>query len=298
MAFYLTDLLQMTLRKLGVLQVSVATGGSGTTVTDTKFNEVFLDNEFQGGTVFIVYDSAGSGGSPEGKFGYITSQDGSTFSLTFADMTDAVASGDTYAFADPVFPLYQMIELANDTVKELGDIPLVDTTTLDTASAQTEYTCQTVWKRKNGPSRIDIQTNTSDANDNRWQELPRDRWEFIPATAGSTGLIVFRDQLPVSRDVRIWYEDKHPRLTAYNSEIWEGHDPETVAKVLTQKVLEWYNAANEGSDRYRLEHEDKLASQVQVARLENAPVKPQRKNKLLIIGGYQEEDTFTVPGPA
>ena len=301
MAFTLSNVLQRAYRELGVLTISTATDTPTTTIIyDSKLNDVYKDDEFKGGTGFIVKDVAGAAAAPEGEFGYITSSTGSTFDITLAAaLTAAPVATDTYAFADSVFPLYMMIELTNDALRDLGMIPLVDTTTLDSAASQTEYTCQAVWKHDNGPIRIDLQTKTSDANDNQWREMPRDMWEYIPATAGSTGLIVSRDQLVSGRDIRVWYNDDHPRVDVYSSTIWEGFDQSTVVTSLVNRALAWFNAMDEGATPYKVQQRNETVADLQVKKLENPTRRPRKKPRLFLVGGgAPPEDKFTYPDPA
>jgi len=232
--YNLTDLLQDAYRELGQLNISTATGGGATTVVDNKVKDkIGSDDTWVDGAIFIIEDSGTAGTSPEGKFALITGWLESTGTFTFATMTDAVVSGDTYGYASKMYPLYQMIELANDALRALGDIPLIDTTSTDTASSKTEYTYAIAWKRR-PPLKIEIQTRTSDADDNQWREL--ERWHYRPATAGSTGLLVLQ-QLPADRDIAIWYMDRHPRVNSYDDAIlkleypiWK---PKRKSKILT-----------------------------------------------------------------
>jgi hypothetical protein len=178
----------------------------------------------------------------------------------------------------------------------LGDYPQIDTTTLDTASNQTEYAAAVNWKRR-PPYRIDIQGKTTDANDNKWRKIERGRWEYVPAAPGSTGLIIFNFQPTASRDLRVWFQDKHPEVAVYNSAIYEGFHPELIIWQAVYELLLWKNGQQPGDDRI-------------VAQLNNAETKriemyarhriwkPKRDSKLLILGRTTETDKFTYPGPA
>lgn len=295
MALTLSKLLQRVYTDLGTFTVSKATSGTTVTLLDSKLNEVYGDDVLKGGAVFVIKDSGGESDAPEGEFEYITGNTGGTFTLNFSTLTAAPASGDTYAFADPVFNIYKVIEIVNNAFDEIGYVDRVDTTTLDTAANQTEYACQTAWKHNMGPKRIDVQGKTSDANDNRWRTLPRDQWEYIPASAGSTGLIVSREQWLIGRDIRVWYEDSHERVDAYDDEIEENWDPDLVVKTVVRRILKVYNAENEGTDRYRKEQQNQATDDLQIAKLEKQPVRVARKPKLLIIGGAVEEENLSVP---
>ena len=168
MAFTLSNMLQGVYKALGQLRVSTATGGSTTTIVDTKRVGTANDDDFRNGVAFVVRDAGGASAAPEGEFNRISAYVDSTGTFTVdTAYTAAPASGDTYAWANQQYPIYEMIQAMNDGLRLLGDVPLVDTTTLDTAAAQTEYAAAVAWKRRR-PYRIDIQGRTGDADDNQW----------------------------------------------------------------------------------------------------------------------------------
>ena len=158
-------------------------------------------------------------------------------------------SGDLYALVSEYYPLHQMIELANQALRSLGDVTLVNTTTLDTAANQTEYAAAVTWKRR-PPRRIDIQTKPGDGGDHRWARVRS--WEYVPAAAGSAGLIVFRNQPEAGRDLRIWYEDIHPRVSAYDDEIREEIHPMLAAAAVVEKALIWQVSRLDGENDFLL----------------------------------------------
>lgn len=231
MAFTLSDLLQGAYKKLGQYQSYLATAG---TTTTTIVGGLAAIDSLKEGTLFVVRDSAGAGAAPEGQFQAISAYTKATGTFAHAAVTVAVASGDTVAIVNNLYPVRTMIELANDALRALGDIVLVDTTTLDSASDKTEYALDTEWKRN--IRRVDLQTITTDANDNQWQTIYER--EEIPATAGSDGLLVL-DQLPADRDIRIWYDTPHPTLTTYSSVVHEKIHPELATWALVVEALSW-----------------------------------------------------------
>jgi hypothetical protein len=241
MAYTLGNFIFDLYSRLGQSTTYKASGGSTTTVVKTGTG--VGDSDLSGA---IMVRSTTDGLEPVGEFSEVSAFNSSTGTFTFSPaMTAAIESGDRFAYASPLYPLEQMIEHANFGLKELGKIQLVDTTTLDTASNQTEYDAELVWKF-NTPTRIDIQTNTSDANDNRWVTIYD--WEFIPATAGTKGLIVFKNQPPDSRDVRVWYNDTHPELTSYDDVVSEMIQPELALASAKLVALEWHVARTQGSE--------------------------------------------------
>ena len=119
MAYYLSNLMQDAYRKMGMLNVSIATGGSDTTIVDSKLAAVGKDDAWKESVMFIVRDS--SGVAPENEFNRISAYDAAsgTFTVDTA-FTAAVASGDTYAYTTPEIKLREMIELANASIQSLG----------------------------------------------------------------------------------------------------------------------------------------------------------------------------------
>lgn len=252
MGYTLSNLLQAVYAELGQLQVSTATAGGDDYVTDSKMvNTGGKDDVWKNGVVFIIEDSGGAGAAPEGEFKLVTAYDDSNGKFTVeANFSAQPANEDWYGVASEYYPLYTMIELVNAGLRGLGDIALVDTAALDTATGQTEYTAAVTWKRK-PPVRIDYQGHTGDADDNQWVRLYD--WEFVPSSAGQTGLIIFRQELPAGRDLRIWYHDAHPRLNAYDNKVAEVIAPELAVAACVERALRWQNSRLGGGDPFLLQ---------------------------------------------
>lgn len=296
----LTHVLQEAYKKLGQYNVTTATGGSTTTAADTKLVGRYNDDTWGGtvgkpdGTVIVVYDAGGAGGVPEGQFSRVSDYVDSTGVFTLRTTITAIAAGDRFAYMGSDYPLDDMIEYTNSALQALGDIALVDTTTLDTATSQTEYTYAVVWKRS-PPYRVDYQGRTGDANDNRWVEIQQ--WEYIPATAGSTGLLVFPFQYVTGRDIRVWYRDKHPYVQAYNDPIHEGINPELITWAVVVEALEAKNASNRGQDSDILARLNKAEFKLAAAKADYPIWKLPAKSKLLTLGRRVALDQFTYPDP-
>lgn len=277
MSYYLWQLIRDVYQNLGRSEVSTATGGSTTTLADSKLVGQGKDDDYNDGAVIILSDAGGAGAAPEGEFKRVSDYVDSTGTFTFEDaMTAAPASGDLYLRVDPYFPYRNIIEQVNKALTKLGEITLVDTTSIDTADNQTEYTAAVAWKRR-PPFRVDLQMNTGDSNDNQWDEIRW--WEYVPAAAGSTGLITFQRQLVAGRDVRVWYVSSHPRVSSYNDEVNELIHPAVAVAATLVEALTWQNARLSGSD-------DSLIFQLNDAKteldrmLERYPVwKPTRHGK-------------------
>ena len=294
MAFTVSNALRETMLRLGQLNVSKATGGSTTTIVDsTLANENSSDDDWNDGWAVIIRDAGGAAAAPENEFqrisDFVASSGTSTVDTAF---TVAPASGDVYGFVSPQFPLQTMIRLLNTALVELGDVPLMDTTTLDTAANQTEYAASLVWKRRR-PYRIDIQGRTGDANDNQWEEILD--WEWIPAAAGSTGLIIFKGQPVSGRDIRIWYQDAHPAVNAYSDAINERYEPELVVRAFMKAIREWQVERDDGSDQALQQKWNKAKSEFEAAMNARKPERPKRRARLMIPGLEEEEPADDQP---
>lgn len=286
--FQLTHLLQRVYRRLKVARTSIATNGSTTTIVDSKLADMLNDSNeddyLNNWTVIVTEDSAGAGADPEGKFNRVSDYVSSTYTITVPDtLTTAVASGDKYMYISPDFPLYDMIEIVNDSLTYLGNIPRTDTS-ITTAAAQTEYTLPLAVKG-NELLDVELQGQTTDANDNQWTKIPN--WQIVPAVPGTTGLLLL-PQLTAGYNIRLTYLGLHPRVNDYDDYISEFIHPELAVACVTAHAVEWYNTQRNGADRYWLQREDRAWNQLDIAR-SNYPVSlPPMRVQGLQVGRWHE----------
>lgn len=265
----LTHVLQQFYRRVGG-KVTLATGGSTTTVVDTKLADDLAesneDDIYNGGTVIVVEDAGGANAAPEGEFSRITDYEASSTTITFSPaLTAAPASGDRVLVAPADFPLYDVIEVVNDALRYLGDIPLLDTS-ITTAAAQTEYTLPLALKGRELLN-VEMQGQTNDANDNQYIPIPN--WKVVPAAAGSTGLLVI-PQYSDGYTIQITYAGKHPRIDTYDAYVSEYLHPELVHAAVFAHVLQWRNDSSligGGADNAMLALEQKAWSQYDRAKM-------------------------------
>jgi hypothetical protein len=138
MTYTLWNLIRDVYQHLGRSEVSAATGGTITTLADSTLAGKGRDDDYNDGAVLIL--SAG-GVAPEGEIKRVSDYEGSTGMFTFESaVTAAPESGDLYLRVDPYFSYRNIVDQVNKGLASLGEIPLVDTASLDTAEDQTEYT--------------------------------------------------------------------------------------------------------------------------------------------------------------
>lgn len=293
MAYLLTNLLQDAYTNLGQLNASTATGGSTSTVVDSKQAGLHGDGTWKNGSAFIIRDAAGASAAPEGEFNLVTAYADSTGTFT-ATFTAAPAAGDTFAFVNDFYPLYTVIELCNMALQELGDIALVDVS-LTTAANQTEYALPVACKGQR-PLAVLIQGITTDANDNKyWNTVA---FDYIPAAPGSTGLLVFETQPPASRTIKIVYMGRHPKLSVYSSIVSETIHPALASAAATEVCLRWQNSRLQGGDDFLLQRWNDAKTELMKAKADFPIWKPRKRTKLLILRSGFDPDQFSYPGPA
>lgn len=277
----LTQVLQTLFRRLGG-KVTLATGGSTTTAIDTKLaDELAEGNEddiYNGGTLIVIEDAGGAAAAPEGEFSRITDYVASTTTITVSPaLTTAPASGDRILIAPPEFPLYDMTEIVNDALKDLGELPFFDTS-ITTADDQTEYTLPLAVKGARILS-VEMQSDTTDANDNQWVPLPWWREGF--AAAGSTGTLII-PQYASGYTVRISYKKHHPRVDLFDDYINEYFHPKLVEAAVFLHALKWRNtndALAGGRDQEKAMLEQQAWTEYERARMQYLPELPKMTSK-------------------
>lgn len=241
--FLLTEAMQNLAQGLGMLNKRKATGGSTTTIVDTTQPSA-TNNLWKNGYMFIAKTTDGL--APQGEFNRISAYDNSTKTFTVETaFTDTAESGDVYSYIDDTYPGLLLVDWINQGLRALDMLDLTDITTITMADDQTEYAGAVEWKRSK-PWKIERATD-DDTNDYGWKEITD--WDWNSAAAGSTPLIIFKQQYPTSyTTVKIHYKDLHPKLSAYSDKIREEVHPELAVKAAIMKALEWNVGANSGQD--------------------------------------------------
>lgn len=292
MTITVTRILQDAYKALGELNHSKATSGSTTTIVDSALANAYPDGNWNKGTVFVVRDAGGASAAPEGEFARVTTFAGDTATWTLADtLTAAVAANDWYAWAGGAYPVLTMVELLNQVLREMGELPLVGTT-LTTVAGQTEYTLPANYNDQT-PLRVDIAT-VSDADDNQWLELRG--WEFVPAATGGTGKLILDEQPAVGWSLRVWYRDIHPAVFDFDDTLHETLNTKVVTAKLVQAALGWKKKRRPGD--VELIRDLNTASEIAAnAEVQYPRWEPTRRDKLFLGGGRRRWDDDYISPP-
>ena len=205
-----------------------ATSGSATTILDTDIlgvHEWLADDGLNGGTAFITYDAGGAGAAPQNETARITdyAESISTVTLMSGDLSAAAAAGDGYAVTS--IPRYQLYAALNAALRDLGDVPYENDTSLDTVADTREYTLPAAAKRD--LRQVWIAQHTAAP----WDYAEQNNWRVIKNRA--TLDLVFSNQPTASRNIRLVYVGPHATL---------DDDADTVNDAVPFDYLVWRGA--------------------------------------------------------
>lgn len=266
--YQLTHLLQDVWYRMGQVKTWVVTGGGTTSTINTAWagveEQIFEDDDpaLIYGSIVVARDAGGLGGAPEGEIARITDYDSSNYTITHDAVSSAIAVGDLVSTVSPLFPYEDMKRLANLAIRKLGKIDVPDTS-LTIVGGQTEYSMPI----RQRPKAVNIQ-RLSEANNNRWEPLTG--WSVIPATAGSAWTLVVPD-LAQGFSLQIIYEDFHPRMLTFDSDLIEVVAPELACCALLAEAYQWYNNQIGGSNAYMTQRENKALQDLELAKV-NFPI--------------------------
>ena len=183
-------------QRLKVLQTSTATGGTLTTLLDSKRTE--SDDTYNGGVAWLITDAVGASAAPEGEWSRI-SDFANTGGVITSIWTAAPASGDTYGIAVG-FPLDMLIGAINDELVR-HKVVRYDSTSLDFVAEQSEYDLPVGIRAENLLNVYESQKD--DANDNRWVPL---NFRVQTAATGTQHVLVVESRgVTVDNDIMLEY---------------------------------------------------------------------------------------------
>jgi hypothetical protein len=234
---------------LGQLEISNATGGSTSTVVDTKLID-YGDDDLLNSTIFILRDNGGAGTAPENEARTVTANEQANQTITVAPVfSAAVAAGDTFGIAKSVYPLYTLIEIVNRALANLGTIQYVSTA-ISTITDTTLYTLPLPLKYKV------VKVEVADADADEFHQVYD--YSIVPSGPGATGLLRL-PFLTAGRTLKVWYEIEHPTVSNMTDVISETIHSELINALVVEKALQWQNDRQSGQDAYTLQRLNKAA---------------------------------------
>lgn len=276
-------------RELGVVKEGTATGGSTSTLLDSS-GRTEADDYWNNGTAWLLYDAGGAGAAPQGEFATITDF-ANTGGVISSVWTVAPAAGDRYAVAKKRYKRADLIQAVNRALLDLGEIPVVDTTTITTADNQTEYTMPAA--ANNDLRQVWIQTNDDDANDNRWKLVHG--WKIQHAVGGTGHTLILPFQYSSGYDIKLVYMAPHPELNIYTDKLYETVHENMIIYSAASKALEVQLARGIVSDEISrtLVYMQEKAME---AKRQHPIMVPRRTTKLLVVDNQSEYVDEETPG--
>src|SRR5687768_8887008 len=140
--YQLTQLLQDAWYRMGQIRRWIVTGGDADTIINTGWagveEPIYEDDDpaLIAGTAIVLQTTDDA--DPEGEWGEVTDYDSATQSLTISELSASIGAGDRIGLVSPLFPVEDMIELANIALQHLGDID-IPYTGLSVVANQSEY---------------------------------------------------------------------------------------------------------------------------------------------------------------
>jgi len=275
MAYTLQNMIRDGISTLGRVAFNkfTCTGGSTLTAVNTNFNAVGKpayddgDKSLILGTLLVIATTDGA--APQGEYQRISGYTQSTGTITVDTVfTAALEAGDRCMIIHNQYGLEDMIELANQTLTDLGYFYTIDTSL--TTSATSNYTLPIAGKGSR-PYSIEIYV----ADDKR---VPITDWRYITAAPGSTATIQFQEDPPTGKTLYITYKHEHARLADFDDVVDESI-PEAVAKWgLSVAIQRWQNP----SDGIELQFLQEAKSELRVAQQRWKRWKPRKLPKWAI----------------
>ena len=214
----MTDTLFDAIRELGRItggsRTGLATGGTTTTVLDTRRGEA--DNVFKGGTALILSTTDDAAPKKEARTISVWAKTGGVATVDTA-FTATLTVGDRYMFVLPKYPLDWMVDKINSVLTK-ERIVAIDDTTLDIVAEQTEYALPAGYDRSN-LRQVWIETN-DDANKPEWMRCMNWHVEYN----GTTHLLILDTRIETSIDNRLNGNDIKLIATPYHGNIYAMTD--------------------------------------------------------------------------
>lgn len=215
----LFDLTYELASELGIVYESTVTGSTSTSAVTDAVMRTEADNHWNQGTLWLTYDVAGAAAAPQGEFSVVSDFDNATNTILLSTaLSTATVATDSYAVANRIYPLYDLILAVNRAIRDVGPIPVTNDTAIDTASAKTEYTLPIA--ANTDLREVWLEMNTADADDNQWYKVRN--WYLQRTATGTADTLVFGEQPAYPRDVKLVYMSPHAKLVSSTDKLSES----------------------------------------------------------------------------
>jgi len=281
-AFTLFDMMNSAHRKVGTIQYETSSkvDSSDGIIQSRLKSSATADDVYNNGTLFF---------STLGVFTRIIDYDASSgqweWSTTFLStaQVSTLLVEISFGFTTPEFGHELMVELANDALRAVGPLVFCDRS-LQSSASQAVYQMPLAVKQQ--PFRVQLLGRTgSTTDDPQWIDLyPGSHWDIQPSSEGANDLLIFKDYLPSGRDIQIWYQDYHRRVSASTHIIHEDVSQELAVLLLVEKMYEYRNSRARGAEEFDIQRWNDAKQQVAEARVRWPIEQPRRKPKLMIPG--------------
>jgi hypothetical protein len=214
----LADAMLAVARTVEPVIESTATGGSATTLVDSKLGHP--NDYFDNGCMFIL------SGAAAGKSRLITDWVLGSKTFSFATLTQAVVAGDRYAATPASCPQYALALAVNNALLKINNLPAVyEDAGLVTVADQQEYSLPA---GVHDLLRVEIAGEQSEPYEWRRHMLWRESGGKLRFDDGQ-----YEDQ-PAGYRIRLTYRTRHVALAA---------DTDTISDLVHPEWLRWAGAA-------------------------------------------------------
>lgn len=273
----LFDIAWQVSSELGDTLSSLVTSGTETTLADSVSLKSWPDKYWKHAPVFIIESTDGA--APQSEFARVVSFEPSTFTLTLADtLTSAVQSGDAYLLGSPRYPLYDIVSAINRTLRELGPLPLTDTS-LTTATSQTEYTIPATVR---DVKEVWLQTINNDADDNEWQKMHD--WRIERGAIGSTDTLILSTEPSSNYTLKLVYTGEHGHVKDASDTIANVLDPRIVVSGAVKNLIRNRMRGAQDNDPMLKDQYQDAIQEFEEHRNRMGLVMPKRTPRLTIVG--------------
>lgn len=273
----LFDIAWQVAHELGDTVSGSATGGSTTTLVDSNVLKNWPDVYFDRSGVFVLETTDNA--APEGEFASVRNYTPATRTIQFVEtLTAAIASGDEYMIGPPRYPLHDILSAINRTLRELGPLPLTDTS-LTTVTSQTEYTIPATVR---DIKEVWLQTINNDADDNEWQKMHD--WRIERAAVGSTDTLILGTEPPSNYTLKLVYTGEHGYVKDSDDVIANILDPRIVVSGTVKNLIRNRLRSSQDNDPMLKDQYQDALQEFEEHRNRMGLVMPKRTPRLMIIG--------------